>query len=603
MTMGILPTLAKAHVWCAFFILCSGLQVQLPAQQATINSCKKLVSGNKWSDHEKTIWHKTCESKVANLKGKGKQDRPNISAEFLTTILSQRCFRDRIGPQGIRISNVTITDKNGILGTLDLRDIHLPWPLWLKNSVVKDLDFTRAKIERDIVLTCTKFKGGLTLANSIIQGHLIMDRIEVNGHARLSGLFTGKSLFMEHSQLSDLDLSSAIIGMDFSPWIDEFGVNNDAPVRTDMITTVIASRLRRSVPRLDQPRSHIGRGLLMQGAIIKGNIILENAEVRGSLHTWDLVKSRKGRLELNRFTYNTIFLPQDCDSPNAVPDSESTWEMIGVKIISWFSQFTLPSVIHESLNDACLDSWISQDESFSFQPYAQLASVMRFLDRPLVADSVLFAGKRNEFSQTLCGGEWCFKQWVLEQFTGYGIGLGSIALFQVIGLFAFSGWWLTWLSSIFSLLILRFFVRSLQLVNKISGIAKDRKELQMTSLLDTVKSYHDGNHDSREALIASWTTELEKNPIFREWSTKKPNLRAQFVMWRVHNAGIGLWNYWVPALIPPNVRPESLRGVAKWTKESRLRPMLLRWYFHVCWILSGIVVLGIIKGFRALLIP
>jgi hypothetical protein len=86
--------------------------------------------------------------------------------------------------------------------------------------------------------------------------------------------------------------------------------------------------------------------------------------------------------------------------------------------------------------------WLAREQTFSNQPYAQLATVLLVAGRRDTAEKIQFAGRERERSQALADGDYETWAWLtfLSSVAGYGIGLYTFrVLWWVSGLTVLGG--------------------------------------------------------------------------------------------------------------------------------------------------------------------
>ena len=566
-------SIVSVILWITAIVLAIGSNTILEGHNLSVEKCRRLadLSTNRpWTDAEKHVWHSTCESDIALLStGKEKKE---IRASVLKEILLLKYYRDHIGPRGVRIEGAKITDGKNALADLDLSDSHFPWPLWLKNSKLDSLNLARSVADRDISLADSEIASCLNLKDARIHGQLILNEIHVRC-AGLQRLYVGSSLSMKNSKVSKLDLSSAVVNSSYQVHAlihrSQIGLYRNQSKTIHQSDTI---KEIQTVPGLNMKEL---TGLKM--------LSMRNTRVYGQLHLWKL-DCGLASLELDGLVYDSVRL-------NGVkPPNCSLGLLEALLECSWYTPIA----------DLHLAAWIDKSESHSFQPYSQLASVLRSGGQYMAADLIWLSGKlkiwlndvQTNLSDHPVSSVECLTQVIAQLGKLLTVDViifpGTVILVLAIG-----GAVLTfvcrticrirvWVSIPIVWIFSKAFRTAIteKLVNEFKSSSQKLGKI-------TVSSDEMGKIDSIAYLgkIQAWRKSLDNDPVIRQ----RPVLRL-ISEWRIHNAGVTLWNFWILSLLPPTMRPESLTQRLSRRDTVPLKPLFLEIYHLVCWCVVAIIV-------------
>ena len=558
-------SIVSVILWITTIILATGSNAILEGKSPSVEKCKRLAdhsTNRPWTDAEKHVWHSTCESEIALLSTGN--EKKAIRASVLNEILLLKYYRDHIGPRGVRIEGAKITDGKKALSDLDLSDGHFPWPLWLKNSKLDSLNLERSVADRDISLAGSEIASCLNLKDARIHGQLILNEIHVRC-ADLQRLYVGSSLSMANSKVfSNLDLSSAV-------------VNGSYQVHALTIHQSDTIKETQTVP-----------GLNMEKLTVSKMLSLRNTRVYGQLYLWEL-DCGLASLELDGLVYDSVRL-------NPIkPSNHSLGLLEALLECSWY----------RPIADLHLADWIDKSESHSFQPYSQLASVLHSGGQYMAADLIWVSGKfkawlkdvRTSLSHHSISGAESKQSTNLSQVLAQ---LGKLLEIDVIVfpgiiilVLAIGGAVLTfvcreicrirvWMSIPIVWVFSKVFrtIVTKQLVKEFKSAGQKLGEI-------TINSDKMVKIDSKTYLnkIRTWGKSLDNDPVIRQ----RPVLRL-ISEWRIHNAGVKLWSFWILSLLPPKMRPESLTHRLCIRRTVPLKPLFLEIYHLVCWCVVAIIV-------------
>ena len=608
--MAVFRDFIAVPLWITLIVFAVGFKAPLEGHNPSVQACKKLAdlsTDPKWNKAEKHVWHSTCESRIARLP-KENGCKTNVRASVLEEILLLRCYRDQIGPRGVRIQGASITDSQGNLSNLNLSDGHYPWPLWLKDSRLESLNMERSVADRGINLAGSLIKCSLNLKDARIYGQLILDSADIacvrpactpeassnqnasNEGAHLQRLYVGSSLSMANSNISRLDLSSVIVNGSYQ----SHSLSHRSQIGLDTKQAEI-------IQRSGSTETQDIRGLNMQNLSVAERLSLRNSRVHGQLHLWQLDNPPE-ELELDGLVYESIRL--DWVPP---PNRFSGW-LEALAEYSW----------HAPVANLRLADWIDKSQNHSFQPYSQLTSVLRCGGQHMAADLVWMRGRfKTSFTDTLKGehreatsveGSHDVKreegqsnrknsnQLVIHLANLFGMEAialpATLMMLAIFGL-AIVGAVLTSLSRGISRIWIWIRITIVWILSKVNrevikeelvtefkgasqNLGKIRIDADKMARMDA-KGYSDE--------IGKWRKSLNDDPVIMYC----PLLRV-ISEWRVHNAGVTLWGFWIPSLLPPRVRPESVNQRLSLRQGVPLKPVFLEIYHLVCWCIAAIIV-------------
>ena len=290
-------------------------------------------------------------------------------------------------------------------GKLNMNDMQAGNLFMRGKAEYAEVDLGGAKIEGQVSMIDSKFTGKLVM-NGMQAGHLFMSgkaeyaevdlgSAKIEGHVSMIGSkFTGK-LNMNGMQAGHLFMRK--------------GAQFVKPI------TLIFSKIRKNLdlngsilPGLDLTGTHVG-GLFALGSPAAkwsegAKLILRNTEV-GELDIRDLPNAWPDKLELNGFTYTLL---------SGFASEGKNYMAIGE--VSRFKE------------------WLERQQSYSPQPYQQLAKILRKEGHPDKADKLLYAGKNRELSEAKGLLIW-LKLLILKILIGYGYRV-YYAIFWFLGVVA-----------------------------------------------------------------------------------------------------------------------------------------------------------------------
>ena len=300
---------------------------------------------------------------------------------------------------------------------VDLSAGHLPWQLWIRESRFEsELRLNRLQVDRRILLIGSFVGGWLRMVSASIGG----------------------SLSMRNATFVAIDLAGARVG-------DQLSMRNVTVTGTLIVEQAkIGGNLfmdrRATFAGVDPNSMTVGLNLSLAGGTFN-SIDLSSATIAGELR---LAQGKRAirwsgnanRLVLRNASVDAISLPREPEAWPASLELEGfTYKKLGGLGQDTANEMTKwPADTHKK--------WLERNDSFTAQPYEQLASVLRAAGAAASADAVLFAGKdRERVAEVYSDGK--FRNHVTaEQFlkhTGltvlqYGVGFGiELKTFRVLG--------------------------------------------------------------------------------------------------------------------------------------------------------------------------
>ncbi len=256
------------------------------------------------------------------------------------------------------------------------------------------------------------------LAGATIGGQLSMTVSSFAGKTNMEELQVSRSLWMFQAQFREVTLDGARIGSDL--------VMNESKFtgKLSMSSIVVERRLLMARAEFVLPiplrSTKVESNLTLSGAKLQ-ELDLTQTHIGGELRFGPRVPSSgESRLILHNSYVDTLEDPLDA-WPKSLELYGFTYSRLGpsldVREAEWFL------------------SWLAKDESYSPQPYQQLASVLRAAGHAEKADDILYAGKERERTELKKAGAWASWLWSTLKLVLIGHGYRIYyALFWVVGL-------------------------------------------------------------------------------------------------------------------------------------------------------------------------
>jgi hypothetical protein len=352
-------------------------------------------------------------------------------------------------------------DKDTDSPSLDLRYAEIAGSVSMNRAFFKkNVDLTGATVTGHLSLTKATVEGRLNMIGLKAEKFISLDGATVEGKLNMSGLQVGQNLFMR-----------AILKHDDRINRDD-RLKRDPPFKRD-------AHVERNAcfnGDVDLGSAKVTGHLDLFGATVKGQIILISAHIGSNL---ELSRANLGKLELSasridgelRLGSGEHRAPQWCDdahlnlrnvqvgavqdSRDRDPNAEGGWrdawprkkgglELDGFtyKRLGGFTGESETASGPQNKDDIDCDmlarnidwyiKWLERDNSYSPQPYEQLAAVFREAGEPVKADKILYASRERARKQ-IQGEPWPLISWVrrlglnllklLKSTIGYGMGI------------------------------------------------------------------------------------------------------------------------------------------------------------------------------------
>ncbi|MCY4137961.1 MAG: hypothetical protein OXF56_06820 [Rhodobacteraceae bacterium] len=354
-----------------------------------------------------------------------------------------------------------------ITGKLGMNTISVGGNLYMrKKAEFKDVDMTGAIVGGLINMTGSTFRGTLgmngisvgrslfmgekadfedvvDMTGAIVGGQLGMTGSTFRGTLGMEAISVGRNLFMhKKAEFEDVNMTGANVGGQISMTGSTFRGTLDM----DAISVGESLFMRGQAEFKDVSviSSRIDANLDARSAIL-GNLDLTGTKIGGELRLGTIGNDVAWK------NYNTE--DKEPDSPRmilqntnvgALQDTKSSWpsvlELNGFTFerLGGFraSEEELP---HNRGSDWYID-WLERDQTYSPQPYRQLARILDASGHQSMASDILFASREREFREAWPDEP---KKWLgllmLRMTVGYGHGwryfwaLGWVAFFTVLG--------------------------------------------------------------------------------------------------------------------------------------------------------------------------
>ena len=428
-----------------------------------------------WTETDEWAWKEICEGRTVNFNDRLKEEFNPTDPEhlnkwsdkgrmlhrnFLKTILLHEPFQSAIPPWGVHIIGAVFQhDVDLRYGTIDRR-------LFLEESAFAasvllgqvttsaTVSFNGSKITGKLGMNTISVGGNLymrkkaefkdvDMTGAIVGGQLGMTGSTFRGTLGMEAISVGRNLFMhKKAEFEDVNMTGANVGGQISMTGSTFRGTLDM----DAISVGESLFMRGQAEFKDVSviSSRIDANLDARSAIL-GNLDLTGTKIGGELRLGTIGNDVAWK------NYNTE--DKEPDSPRmilqntnvgALQDTKSSWpsvlELNGFTFerLGGFraSEEELP---HNRGSDWYID-WLERDQTYSPQPYRQLARILDASGHQSMASDILFASREREFREAWPDEP---KKWLgllmLRMTVGYGHGwryfwaLGWVAFFTVLG--------------------------------------------------------------------------------------------------------------------------------------------------------------------------
>ena len=266
-------------------------------------------------------------------------------------------------------------------GGLDMDLLSVGGSLFMNNAIFKNVKLAGAKIENIVDMRGANFKGQLDMNSTLIGSSLIMSYAKFENMTNLTFLSVGSNLEIQGAVLRKLNLTGAQIERTLR--LSKFGESNIEWKNYELEDETLQS------PKLTLKNAKVG--------------VLQDTKNSWPDHL---------ELELEGFTFNHLAGP-----------GLNGQEMPHQRGSDWFID------------------WLKADETYSPQPYRQLAGVLRTAGLEEMANDILFASRERMWRESSPLEPKWWNLFVLKIFIGYGYG-GRIfwALAWIVGIVAVGTW-------------------------------------------------------------------------------------------------------------------------------------------------------------------
>ena len=333
--------------------------------------------------------------------------------------------------------------RGGAFVEVILRGARIGGQLSLDGATVGDrLNLDAASTGRDVLMSNGQFAQA-NLRGARIGGQVSLDGAHVAGDLILHGVAIEAALLMTSAEFGDVELVGARIGNQFSTvgstfrrdlYMDASTIGTDLYMRKTTFLGDVSLLFLRVASNLDL-RGAVLNMLDLSGTRIGGELLLAMA---GEELEWQGCRNDSGATTAPKLDLTNV-------TTGVLQDTEITWPDCLEREFDGFVYGRLGG--YEEGSDEMpyrrgsnwFVSWLNRDESYSPQPYRQLAHVLEASGYEDMADDVLFASLDRERSEL---GYKELKWWTLSFLrwsVGYGYGWGFLlpvgwaALLLIIG--------------------------------------------------------------------------------------------------------------------------------------------------------------------------
>ncbi len=299
-----------------------------------------------------------------------------------------------------KIASTLDMDGSKFTGKLDMASMGVGSHLFMRGAEFGVVDLRSAKIGGQLAMTGSKFTGTLIMASMEVGGALLMHGGAEFGEVLLRGAKIGDQLSMLGSKFTGrLTMDSMEVGGDL------FMRRGDFAKPVSLIFTKIGSSLDLSGAKfaaLDLTGTRIGGELRLGPAQHAATEWRDGAQLtlrNTVVDAWqDQEDAWPESLELEGFTYKRL---GGFGAAGATDIADRKTKEITDRETKWFT------------------AWLAKDESYSPQPYEQLAGVLRTAGQEGKAGDILYAGRKRGYDRKPLGvGK--FFEYLEMSFIGFG---------------------------------------------------------------------------------------------------------------------------------------------------------------------------------------
>ncbi len=355
---------------------------------------------------------------------------------------------DKVDLKGTEISDYLDMNGSTFKGKLDMGSASVGVNLFMRDAIFDKVDLRGAKIGGQLNMIGSTFKGKLVMGSSSVGGSLhmrsakfgevdlrgveISDQLNMigstfKGQLIMGSVSVGGSLHMKSTKFGEVDLRGAKIGGQIT--MDESTFKG----KLIMHAISVGSSLFLRQVKLNSPANlmflSVGSNLDAQGATLRG-LDLTGSRIKGELRLgsanrtdieWESYKDENKNSHAPKLTLRNT-------SVGALQDTKNTWPGHLEREFEGFTYDRLSGFGASEQDEpykresSWFIKWLEKDETYSPQPYRQLAGVLRAAGHEDMADDILVASRNRELEESNCSQFKWWGLWALWLFIGYGYG-------------------------------------------------------------------------------------------------------------------------------------------------------------------------------------
>ena len=352
---------------------------------------------------------------------------------------------------GAKIGDLLVMDGAAVTGTLKLDAVSSEGSLYMRNGEFADVvlrgatigghvGMVGAKVAGTLNIDATSTRGGLlmqdgefaavNLRGARIGGQMSLKQAQVTGELKFHATSIETALLMTEAEFGNVELVGTTIGNQLSTIGSKF--QGDLRMDSSTVGTDLYIRQTRFLGDVSLLFVKVGSNLDLRGAVvnlldlrgtrIERQLLLANVdhELRWRGCAKDATDADAPRLQLENVTVGVLQ-----DTVNTWPDCvDRELEGFVYERLGGFEESS-DETVHERGSDWFI-AWLERDQSFSPQPYRQLARVFEASGHVEMAEEVLFAGLERERSELGLERRRWWGLSLLRWTVGYGYGWGYL---------------------------------------------------------------------------------------------------------------------------------------------------------------------------------